>query len=323
LRARLSPWGEPWAKCPGRQAADQLIRFPVMDSSALRGIYVPIITPFAQDGSVAAEALERLAARLLSEGVAGLVPLGTTGEAPLMDESERRVVVETCVRAAAEHRAQLIVGAGSNSTAQTIAAVRALEGIRGLTGVLCLVPYYLRPSMAGITAHFERVADASPVPVVVYNIPFRTGQRADADTLLRLAQHENIVGVKQSVGAIDDDSLRLLAEAPEGFAVLGGDDAHLAELTLLGGDGGITASAHVRTPDWVTMVDAALEGRAHRARELHERLLRLVQACFAEPSPAVIKALLHARGEIPTPSVRLPFLPASEASLQRALAAQA
>ena len=149
----------------------------------------------------------------------GLVPLGTTGEAPLLDENERHVVIEVCARACAEHRAQLIVGAGSNSTAQTVDAVRALDGTPGLTAVLCLVPYYLRPSLAGIAAHFERVADASPVPVVIYNIPFRTGRRADADTLLGLAQHENVVGVKQSIGSIDQDSLRLLAEAPERFAV--------------------------------------------------------------------------------------------------------
>ena len=104
-----------------------------------------------------------------------LVPLGTTGEAPLLNNYERQVVIEVCVRACVEHRAQLIVGAGSNSTAQTVDAVRALDGTPGLTAVLCLVPYYLRPSQAGIAAHFEQVADASPVPVVIYNIPFRTG----------------------------------------------------------------------------------------------------------------------------------------------------
>jgi 4-hydroxy-tetrahydrodipicolinate synthase len=286
------------------------------------GVYVPIITPFAQDGSIDIQALERLAARLLRDGAAGLVPLGTTGEAPLLDDTERRVVVEACARAAAQHGAQLIVGAGSNSTAQTVDAVRALDGTPGLTAVLCLVPYYLRPTQAGIAAHFEHVAAASPVPVVIYNIPFRTGQRADAATLLRLAEHENIAGVKQSTGGIDDDTLRLLAEAPDGFAVLGGDDAHLAALVLLGGAGGITASAHLRTPDWVAMVDAAREGQAHTAREYHKRLLPLVEACFAEPSPAVLKAVLHATAEIPTPCLRLPFLPASDASLQRALAAQ-
>jgi 4-hydroxy-tetrahydrodipicolinate synthase len=176
-------------------------------------------------------------------------------------------------------------------------------------------------TQAGITAHFEQVADASPVPIVIYNIPFRTGQRAEAETLLRLAQHENIVGVKQSIGGIDNDSLRLLAEAPDGFAVLGGDDAHLAALALLGSAGGITASAHLRTSDWVAMVNAALDGRARHARHHHERLLPLVEACFAEPSPAVVKAVLHACGEIPTPSVRLPFLRASDATLLRALAA--
>lgn len=294
-----------------------------MARPALRGVSVPIVTPFAADGSVAVEALERLALRLLDDGVAGLVPLGTAGEAPLLEEEERRIVVEVCARVCAARGAQLIVGAGSNSTRQTIAAVRALEGTPALTAALCLVPYYLRPTQAGIAAHFEAVAEASPVPLVIYNIPFRTGRRAEAETLLRLAELENIAGVKHSTGALDEDTERLLAGAPESFAVLSGDDAHLAATVLLGGAGGITASAHLCTRRWVAMVEAAREGQAEVAQTHQARLLPLAEACFAEPSPAVFKAVLHAAGEIPTPDLRLPFLPASEESIRRATSAQA
>ena len=292
-----------------------------MVGGSLRGVYVPIVTPFEPDGSVAVQALERLAERLADDGVAGLVPLGTAGEGPLLEPDERRSVVEACARVCARSGLQLIVGAGSNSTRQTVAAVRELEGVPGLTAVLCLVPYYLRPTQAGIAAHFEAVAAASPAPVVIYNIPFRTGRRADAETLLALAELEGVAGVKHSVGGVDDDTERLLAGAPAGFAVLSGDDAHLAATVLLGGAGGVTASAHLCTRAWVALVERALAGDAEAARALQARLLPVAQAGFAEPSPAVFKGVLHRTGEIPTPDVRLPFLAAAEESVARALAA--
>ena len=194
---------------------------------------MPIITPFADDGTVATEALERLAGRLIDDGAAGLVALGTAGEGPLLDDGERQAVLEVCARVCSDRGAQLIVGAGSNSTSHTMAAVRALDGTIGLTAVLCLVPYYLRPTQAGIRAHFEAVADASPVPVVIYNIPFRTGIRPSLETLLALAALEGVAGMKHSVGALDEDTQQLLAAAPEDFAILGGDDQHLAALVLL------------------------------------------------------------------------------------------
>jgi 4-hydroxy-tetrahydrodipicolinate synthase len=154
-------------------------------------------------------------------------------------------VVDTCARVCAESGAQLIVGTGSNNTRQTVQAVRELSGTQPLAGALCLVPYYLRPTQAGIRAHFEAVADASPAPIVIYNIPFRTGIRASAETLLALAEHPNVVGIKHSIGAIDEDTEQLLAESSPDFAVLSGDDAHLAAITLLGGARGISVRARV------------------------------------------------------------------------------
>jgi 4-hydroxy-tetrahydrodipicolinate synthase len=183
------------------------------------------------------------------------------------------------------------------------------------------VPYYLRPTQAGIRAHFEAVADASPAPIVVYNIPFRTGVRATAKTMLALAEHPNIAGIKHSVGAIDEDTEQLLAESPSDFAVLCGDDAHLAAITLLGGAGGITASAHVCTRRWVALVAAALDGEAETARAHQADLLSVVHAGFSEPSPTVFKGVLYQRGEIPSANVRLPFLPASDESVTNAIEA--
>src|SRR5690349_2703847 len=219
--ASASPWTTALPRRPraARSCAGRTARVANMADSMLRGVYVPIVTPFGDDGSVSVEALERLALRLLDDGVAGLVPLGTTGEAPLLDEDERRIVIAACARACESRGAHLVVGAGSNSTRQTVAAVKGMADTPGLTAVLCLVPYYLRPTQEGIVAHFDAVAAASPVPVVIYNIPIRTGCRADAETLLRLAEVENIVGVKQST-ALDADAERLLADVPDDFAVL-------------------------------------------------------------------------------------------------------
>jgi 4-hydroxy-tetrahydrodipicolinate synthase len=289
--------------------------------STLRGLYVPIVTPFSEGGEVAVEALGQLATRLLDDGAAGLVPLGTAGEGALLNADEGRAVVEICGAVCERRGRQLIVGAGTNDTHQTVEAVRSLDGTPALSGFLCLVPYYLRPTQRGIIAHFEAVATVSPAPVVIYNIPFRTGVAAETETLLALADVENIGGVKHSVGALDDATERLLAQAPESFAVLCGDDAHLAATVLLGAAGGITASAHLCTDRWVALVEAALAGQTDAARGHQAALLDVVKAGFAEPSPAVFKAVLHRRGEIPSAHVRLPFVPASNESVDAAAAA--
>jgi 4-hydroxy-tetrahydrodipicolinate synthase len=287
----------------------------------LRGVYVPLITPFAADGSVALDALGRLSHECLDAGVAGLVPLGTTGESPFLDGDEKKSVVDVVAAVCRERDAQLVIGAGTNSTRTTVAAVEALAEVEGTTATLIVVPYYVRPNQAGIVAHFKEVAKRSPVPVVVYNIPGRTGRLLEPDGLLELARTPNICGVKQSIGAIDMGTLRMLAEAPEECAALGGDDELLFPFTVLGGSGGICASAHVCTARWVALAECGLAGKVDEGRTHHEALLPVVAACFAEPNPAVFKAVLHAQGRIPTPDVRLPLVNASPVAFERALAA--
>jgi len=286
----------------------------------LRGVYLPLITPYAADGSVDLDALERLAVHALDAGVAGLVPLGTTGETPLLEADEKRAIVECCTRVGRERGAHVIVGAGTNSTRATVAAVEALAGT-GATAALCVVPYYLRPSQAGIVAHFEAVAAASPVPVVLYNVPSRTGQVLEPASLLRLANTANIVGVKQSMGTLDVGTLRVLAEAPPDFALLGGDDPIMFPLVLLGAAGAVAASAHVCTRRYVEMVECGLAGKVDEGRAHHEALLPVAQACFAEPNPAVFKGVLAAQGLIATPDVRGPLANASPAAVEAALEA--
>jgi 4-hydroxy-tetrahydrodipicolinate synthase len=287
----------------------------------LRGVYVPLITPFAADGTVAMDALERLCHDVLDAGAAGLVPLGTTGEAPMLDAPEKQAIVELTSAIAVARGAHLVVGAGSNSTAASVEAVRALAGVAGLTAVLSLVPYYVRPSQAGIVAHFRALAAASAVPVVVYNIPARTGRLLEPDGLLELANTPNVIGVKQSLGGIDEGTLRVLAEAPDDFALLCGDDAFIYPLTLLGGTGAISAPSHLCTERFVAMVECALSGKVDEGRGHHEALLPLVAAGFAEPNPSVFKAVLHAQGRIPTPHLRLPLTEASPAARDRLLVA--
>lgn len=191
-----------------------------------------------------------------------------------------------------------------------------------MTASLAVVPYYVRPSEAAIVAHFRAVAARSPVPLVVYNIPYRTGRGLGAESLLELAATENVAGVKQAVGGIDADTLTVLARAPRGFALLGGDDAYLFPLTLMGAPGAIAASAHLCTRRFVSMIEHGLAGEVAAGRAHAEALLPLVGALFAEPSPAVIKALLHAEGRIATPDVRMPLSNASRAAVERALAAR-
>ncbi len=285
----------------------------------LRGMYVPLITPYASDGSVALESVARLAAECLDAGAAGIVALGTTGEAPMLDDAEQQAVVDACAPVCSERGAHLVIGAGTASTSATIGKVRALADRPEVTAVLCVVPYYVRPSQDGIVAHFEAVAAASPAPVVVYNIPARTGRLLEPDGLLRLAALDGIVGVKQATGTLDEGTLRVVAEAPPGFSVLGGDDSFLFPLTLLGGAGAIAAGAHVCTRRFVEMIECGLAAKVEEGRAHHDALLPVVRACFAEPNPSVFKAVLHAQGRIPTPDVRLPLVNASPQSLQRAL----
>lgn len=287
----------------------------------LRGVYIPLITPFSADGSVAVDAVIRLCHEYLDAGATGIVPLGTTGESAALSADEKRAVIDACSAVCVERSAQLIVGAGTNNTASTVAAVQALAGTPALSAALVVVPYYVRPSEAGVVAHFRAVADASPVPVVLYNIAIRTGRNLSAAGVLEAANHPNIVGIKQAAAGLDVDTLELLAGAPEGFAVLGGEDPFLFPIVLMGGAGAICASAHVCTERFVAMIECGLAAKVDDGRAHAEALLPVVQACFAEPNPAVFKGVLHAQGRIPTPDVRLPLLNASDTAVQTALAA--
>src|SRR5438045_2087943 len=178
-----------------------------------RGVFVPLVTPFTEDDTVDLQALEQLAAAVLDEGAAGVVALATTGEPTSLTTAERDAVVATCSSVCADKAATLIVGAGTNDTRTTIERHEALAGVSGAAASLAVVPYYVRPSEQAIVSHFELVARRSPVPVLIYNIPYRTGRGLGAAALLELAAIDGIAGVKQAVGGIDADTLAVLASA--------------------------------------------------------------------------------------------------------------
>ena len=279
----------------------------------LTGLYVPLITPFDAAGAVALEALEALTHRILDAGAAGVVALGTTGEPGSLSGAEQGAVVDVADRVCRERGAQLLVGA---ATPHALAALRDRPEV---AAALSVVPPFTRPGEAGVVAYFSRLTVASPVPLVIYHVPYRTGQYLSADTLRRLAALPGVVGVKYAVGGIDDDTVALMADLPAGFAVLGGDDAFISPLLALGAHGAILASAHVATAQFVEMVDAWSTGDVVGARSLGHRLATLSRALFAEPNPTVVKAVLHAHSTIPTAAVRLPLLPAHSDTTQAAL----
>jgi 4-hydroxy-tetrahydrodipicolinate synthase len=270
----------------------------------LTGLYVPLITPFDHCGEVALDALEVLANQVLDAGATGLVALGTTAEPAMLSTAERRSVTDVAARACREHHAPLLVGA------HTPEDLQALGERPEVVAALSVVPPFVRPGEAGVLAYFTQLAAASPVPLVVYDIPYRTGQYLSAETLRRLAAVAGVAGLKYAPGGINADTVALFASPPAGLAILGGDDPFISPLLALGADGGILASAHLATAEFARLIALWHGGDMKAARALGGRLSTLSAAAFAEPNPTVIKAVLHADGRIPTPAVRIPLLPA-------------
>ncbi|MFF9868169.1 4-hydroxy-tetrahydrodipicolinate synthase [Streptomyces sp. NPDC013953] len=285
----------------------------------LTGLFVPLVTPFTDDLRLAPDALACLADEALAAGGArGLVALGTTAEAATLTTEEKRAVVRICSAACRAHGAPLIVGVGTNDTAAAITTLRELAESGGVAAALVPTPPYTRPGEAGTLAHFTALAEHGGLPLVVYDIPYRTGQPLSTSTLNALGHLPEVVGVKYATGAIDAAAMELLGSSTPGFAVLGGDDAVISPLLAAGARGGILASANVRTADFAELISLWQRDATGPARRLGTELARLSAALFAEPNPTVIKGVLHAQGRIPSPAVRLPLLAASADSVRRA-----
>ncbi|CAM3389086.1 4-hydroxy-tetrahydrodipicolinate synthase [Tsukamurella hominis] len=286
----------------------------------LTGLHVPLVTPFAADGTVDLASLERLAHDTLADGADGLLALGTTGEPATLTAAERASVIDRIGGVCAEHRAVLTVGVGSNATADTAASLGGIDPRADFA--LVVVPYYTRPSEAGVVEHYRRVAAASPVPVIVYDIPQRTGRTLSLETLLELAAIDGVGGFKHAAGGVTETTVRLLAAintaTPGAISILAGDDAFVGAVLALGGHGAISACANVAAGEFAALVAAWREHRLEEARVVGGALAELAAALFAEPNPTVIKGVLAAQGRIATPAVRLPLLPASDGAVAAA-----
>jgi 4-hydroxy-tetrahydrodipicolinate synthase len=291
--------------------------------SIFSGIWVPLITPFA-DGVVDHAALRALVRRYADAGIAGIVALGTTGEPAALDAAEQDTVLATILDAAQAGRAgadastdarpalPVVVGVSGNNTQSMRERIAQLNSLP-VAGLLMAAPYYIRPSQAGIVGHFTALADASEKPIVLYDIPYRTGVRLELDTLMTLAAHPRIQAVKDCAGSLDT-TLALIRDGR--LQVLAGEDVQMFNTLCLGGSGAIAASAHVRPERFVALYRALAAGALEEARRIFHTLAPLIHALFAEPNPAPVKALLASQGLI-RDELRLPMTRASEKLVER------
>jgi len=290
-----------------------------MGACSLRGAITALVTPFTPDGAVDEPALRALVAWQVEQGIDGLAPMGSTGEAATLTLDERVRVVAITAEVVAG-RIPVIAGAGSNDTASAIANSRAIAAA-GASHLLHVSPMYNKPPQRGLIAHFRAVADAAPRPVVLYNVPGRTASNMESDTQLALAAHPNIVATKEASRDLAQIAA-IIGGRPRGFAVLSGDDALAIEVMALGGDGVISVASNV-VPAAVHALGVAMAaGDVTAARAIHQRLLPLFDAAFVESNPMPIKAALALMGRIGN-SLRLPLVPLDDRYLpvlRRALA---
>ena len=273
-----------------------------------KGTGIALITPFNEDQSVDLVALERIVNHVISGGADFLVALGTTSEAPTLTAEEKKQVVGTILKANAK-RLPVLLGMGGNNTQNVIDQIKA-QDFTGIDGILSVVPYYNKPNQRGMIAHFEAIADASPVPVILYNVPGRVGVNLQASTCVALAQHPNIVAVKEASGNLQQ-IMEILRDKPADFDVLSGDDGITQPLMALGAQGVISVAANAYIKPFAMMMKAMKEGQPELALKLHYSMLRMNQLIFADGNPAGIKCLMSHMGLCKN-ALRLPLVPANE-----------
>lgn len=281
------------------------------EQSTPQGIWLPLITPF-RDGDVDAVSLRRLIRHYLRSAVDGMILAATTGEGMTLDDAEVERLTEVARDEfnASERAIPLYLGLSGSDTRKLVKVLQR-TAYWPIDGYLIACPYYSRPSQEGLYQHFSALAASTPHPVLIYNIPYRTGVNLDNETMLRLARHTNIVGVKDCCADLTQ-SFDLLRDRPPGFSVLTGEDALFYSALTQGADGGILASAHVETARFITIRDLLLDGQQPRALAAWRALADLPRLLFAEPTPAPIKHWLWRTGLIDSPELRLPMTRVSE-----------
>ncbi|MGJ6113612.1 4-hydroxy-tetrahydrodipicolinate synthase [Listeria monocytogenes] len=269
-------------------------------------VITAMVTPIhPEKDKVCKKRIHHLVNHLIKNGSDGLVIAGTTGESPTLSHDEKiklfRQVIETN-----DGRAKLIAGTGSNNTAETIAFTKEVATLGGMYAVLIVAPYYNKPNQDGLYAHFAAVAEASDLPVVIYNIPGRSVVNIEPETIIRLAKLPNIVGVKESSGNLDNIS-KIIAETSDDFQVYSGDDSLTLPILAVGGNGVISVASHIVGNEMQEMIQAFERGEVQKAAQIHRELLPLMNGLFSVPNPAPTKYLLNQQG-ISVGPVRLPLV---------------
>ncbi|MDF2942357.1 MAG: dihydrodipicolinate synthase [Herbinix sp.] len=274
----------------------------------LTGVWLPIITPFLED-KIDYKSYKNLIDHYADTGISGIIPLGTTGEIPVLSDYEFEEMMEKTMEYNKD-RLPIYIGIGGNYTAKVIKKVRIAEEYN-VQGILSVCPYYNRPNQEGIYNHFMSIAEATPLNIVLYNIPYRTGVNIENETIYKLAEFKNIVGLKDSCGDIKQ-SMALLMNPPKDFSILTGEDILFYVTLAMGGQGGILASSHLRTEQFVALYNKMRENDQEAAMQIWKQLYDFIPLLFKEPNPSPIKYCLKELGLITSPEVRLPLTQISE-----------
>lgn len=283
-------------------------------TNRLKGTGVALITPFLKNGQIDFAALEKLVEDEIQNGIDYLVALGTTSESPALSQKEKEEVVRTVVAVNAG-RVAVLRGLGGPNTLELVEQLHTLD-FTGVDAILSVTPYYNRPSQEGVYRHYHTLSDHSPLPIILYNVPKRTGCNIEADTTLRLANDcPNIIAVKEASGNLNQ-IMRIVKHKPAEFSVISGDDAITLPLIAAGADGLISVVANAFPKEVSTMVSLARQDKIAEARAIHLALLDFTQACFKEGSPAGIKALMWLQGKTQN-QLRLPQAPVSETLVEK------
>jgi 4-hydroxy-tetrahydrodipicolinate synthase len=270
---------------------------------SIEGVWLPIITPFKND-NIDFKAYENLIDHYINKGISGLIPMGTTGESPTISDNEYEEILEKTMEYT-NGRVPVYVGLGGNYTAKVVKQLNAIEKYK-MDGILSVSPYYNRPDQKGIYEHFKNISEATDLNIIIYNIPYRTARNIENETIYKLSELKNIVALKDSCGDIKQ-SMELLLNPPKNFSILTGEDLLFYTSMTLGAQGGILASSHLHTEDFIEVYKRIKANDYKSALNTWMKLYKIIPLLFEEPNPCPIKYCLNKMGLISSSEVRLPL----------------
>lgn len=270
----------------------------------VEGVLVPLVTPF-KDGQIDLKSYERMINYYIEEGVNGIIPLATTGESPTISDYEYEKILAKTVECS-NNKVQIYVGLGGNNTSEVVRKLKVVEK-HNVSGILSVAPYYSRPDQRGLYEHFKNISESTNLDLILYNIPYRTGTNIENETVHVLAQLKNIIGLKDCSGFMKQTT-ELLLNPPKDFSILTGEDAYFYTTLMLGGQGGIMASANLRTKDFIDVYNLIKENNHQAALEKWKSLYKIISLVFSEPNPTPLKYCLNKLGLIDSDEVRLPLM---------------